>query len=512
MRRPKPVPTPEEMKSEMELVLTYLQRSTSVGKFLAYICEEYFDGRADRLKEYTIAVEAFGRPESFQPKEDPIVRVHAMRLRQHLAEYYRGEGKDHRVQIRLPKGGYAPEFQLVAAEPETDVAANEATPADADTQVAPELGRQPFWRKPRYIAAGSVLLLCILIALLAWNVYSRQRSKPTVASMAPATTGVSVVPQGSELRITVGNYVPSYIDKLGRLWIGDRYFSGGDGWKPLFEPILRVDDPNLWKYRRMGRSFQYNIPLKPGTYELHLLFFEDQFGINDEYGGGEGSRVFDVKANGQPLLSEFDIVRDAGGARVGDERVFLVSPASDGVLHLDFDARVDRATLSGIEILPAIDKRMRPIRIATRTVPYISEKQVSWRPDQYYSGGRRHEVNNPVTNTEDPELFATERFGNFNYTIPVADGTYTAILYFSETYYGTEKSSEGAGGRVFDVFFNGTTILKNFDIYKEAGGPNRVVRKEFRGLRPDALGKLVFTFHPNRNNPSINAIEIIPED
>ena len=144
---------------------------------------------------------------------------------------------------------------------------------------------------------------------------------------------------------------------------------------------------------------------------------------------------------------------------------------------------------------------------------FISRNHNSWGPDRYYSGGRYHPVPRNVIGTEDPELYNTERFGNFNYTIPVAQGSYTAILHFSEAYFGPSNYGKGgSGGRVFDVYLNGVVLLKNFDIFKEAGGENRALKKEFRGLRPNALGKLVFTFQPIRNYPCVNAIEIIPSN
>jgi len=111
-----------------------------------------------------------------------------------------------------------------------------------------------------------------------------------------------------------------------------------------------------------------------------------------------------------------------------------------------------------------------------------------------------------------PGLYSNERFGNFSYTFPVAPGTYTAVLYFTETYHGpSNPGGGGVGNRVFDVYFNGVALLREFDIFKEAGGANRALRREFHGLKPNALGKLVFTFQPIRNYPCVNAIEIIPE-
>lgn len=81
-------------------------------KLLSYVVEETLGGRAENLKEYTIAVEVFGKPEDFDPRMDPLVRVQARRLRMRLAEYYATEGKSDDVVIELPKGGYATTFSF----------------------------------------------------------------------------------------------------------------------------------------------------------------------------------------------------------------------------------------------------------------------------------------------------------------------------------------------------------------------------------------------------------------
>ncbi len=74
--------------------------------FLRYIVEEALAGRADRLKGYVIATEVFGRPASFDPQIDPIVRIEAGRLRDKLHEYYATEGRADTIVIDLPKGSY----------------------------------------------------------------------------------------------------------------------------------------------------------------------------------------------------------------------------------------------------------------------------------------------------------------------------------------------------------------------------------------------------------------------
>ncbi len=83
--------------------------SPQLRAFLAYIVKEALAGRAADLKGYSIATQALGRPTSFDPQTDPIVRVQAGRLRQALTEYYAANPQAD-VVIRLEKGTYAPAF------------------------------------------------------------------------------------------------------------------------------------------------------------------------------------------------------------------------------------------------------------------------------------------------------------------------------------------------------------------------------------------------------------------
>jgi hypothetical protein len=118
----------------------------------------------------------------------------------------------------------------------------------------------------------------------------------------------------------------------------------------------------------------------------------------------------------------------------------------------------------------------------------------------------------PVLGTPDPQIYKGERFGNFTYAIPVADGRYRVTLAFAETWFGASKpAGGGAGMRAFDVYSNGSALLRNFDIFKEAGGADRAVNKTFAGLQPNAQGKLVFSFVPIRNYACVNAIEVVDE-
>ena len=107
-------PPAEDVREALARIIAHplLAKSIKLQRFLTYIVEEALAGRADRLKAYNIATIALGRPDSFDPSQDPIVRVEASRLRRALAAYYASEGLHDPVRIQLHAGSYQPHFEL----------------------------------------------------------------------------------------------------------------------------------------------------------------------------------------------------------------------------------------------------------------------------------------------------------------------------------------------------------------------------------------------------------------
>src|SRR4051794_30976713 len=105
---------PEAVAAHLERVLgsTTFRGAERSRSLLRFIVEEALHGRADRLKEYSLGSEALGRGEQFDPRTDPIARVEASRLRSRLDVYYATDGVSDTVRISLPKGGYAPLFEV----------------------------------------------------------------------------------------------------------------------------------------------------------------------------------------------------------------------------------------------------------------------------------------------------------------------------------------------------------------------------------------------------------------
>ncbi len=86
-------------------------RCARLQRFLQFTVARALAGDAECLKEYTLAIEVFDRPQSYDPRLDSVVRVEARRLRRKLQAYYRGDGSRDRVRINYPKGSYVPVFE-----------------------------------------------------------------------------------------------------------------------------------------------------------------------------------------------------------------------------------------------------------------------------------------------------------------------------------------------------------------------------------------------------------------
>ena len=178
------------------------RQSDRLKRFLSFIVEETLAGRGERLKEFVVGVEVFGKPESFDPRNDPIVRVQARRLRAQLARYYREEGPDSEVLIELPKGGYAPVFRRLKSAP----VRRAAGPAlvSRNTAVVSPFSDCSAAGEQRYFSEGLTQEIIHTLAgaegirLIAWN----ESSAPGTSDAAIIVAG-SVRASGNAVRITM---------------------------------------------------------------------------------------------------------------------------------------------------------------------------------------------------------------------------------------------------------------------------------------------------------------------
>ena len=103
----------EKIAAQLERILSsnVFRQADRLKRFLSFTVNETIAGRGERLKEFVIGIEVFGKGPGFDQRSDPIVRVQARRLRAQLARYYREEGQADETVIELPKGGYTPVFK-----------------------------------------------------------------------------------------------------------------------------------------------------------------------------------------------------------------------------------------------------------------------------------------------------------------------------------------------------------------------------------------------------------------
>jgi hypothetical protein len=154
--------TREEMEQELNRLLRsgIVREHSNLRTLLEWLGRRAISDGAEPLKEYTIGVEALGKPSDYDPRLDPTVRVDIGRLRAKLSEFYRTDGASHPVHLEIPKGRYdAHYFRVPTAAP---IQFPAAIPA----------AEPPKRRSPRLIAAGAALSV-LLIAFAAIQFYKR---------------------------------------------------------------------------------------------------------------------------------------------------------------------------------------------------------------------------------------------------------------------------------------------------------------------------------------------------
>jgi len=98
---------------------TTFLNSSRLTRFLEYGVKVALDPRKE-VNEYTIGIDVFDRDANFDTRIDPIVRVHARRLRDKLGQYYSVQGAADPIEIRLPLRSYIPEFHVRKGEPPSE--------------------------------------------------------------------------------------------------------------------------------------------------------------------------------------------------------------------------------------------------------------------------------------------------------------------------------------------------------------------------------------------------------
>ncbi len=493
----------EAEKEELNWLLNSgaLGRSSNLTRMLTFVCEKHFLGQDDQVKEYSIATEALGRRDDFDPQSDTIVRVTAHSLRKRLEEIYQTDGMNRPVNILIPLGHYVPSFVHLGAD-RALAADNPRVPTSSESeQTVPFGDLSAAARLPKQLLRWPVLVAFFAaISLLCYFFFFVHRS--TTKAVATAPQGASALPLQPKtvIRAMLGTGRQAYVDRSGNTWAPEKYCSDGNSVAVPAQKIVGTEDPYIYLGGIRGIA-HCAFPVKLGQYEVHLYFAE-----NSDLQAATRPVILSINAG--PDIN-FDVVDSAGGDGIATSYVAAgIRPENDGAIHLDLTSEV--SLLSAVEILPANSDDLLSIRITASPFATVDSANQVWLSDRYFIGGRRSQPPDP-TKTSSHDITGYARVGSSRYNIPVVSpGKYRVVLYFSEPWFGTHDLVRGGpGSRIFNVVCNGNTILKNFDIMAE-GGATPVV-KRFDNIEATAKGRIELSFIPVVNYPVVNAIEVAPE-
>jgi hypothetical protein len=221
-----------EIRAELDRVLQSraLEGSETRRALLRYMAEKSLAGHGDQLKEYTIAVDALGKPTTYDPRHDSTVRIQVGRLRQKLVEYYANEGARDPVLIGLRKGSYRMDFQPASG----------GTVQVEGTVQVPEPSR---WRTVALAAA------VLALAALAWAVYAtvalrrlRIETEPVREAWSPELGEIwgPIIDGQRPVVVCVG--APTFVNFSSHVFLR---VSGANNWEdtvnsPKFEAVKRA--------------------------------------------------------------------------------------------------------------------------------------------------------------------------------------------------------------------------------------------------------------------------------
>ena len=118
---------------EAVLATEKFHAAPQMSAFLRYVVEQAASGNQSRIKAFTVAVDALGKPDSFDPQNDPVVRVLAGRLRAALTAYNE-QNTEAPIIITMSPGSYVPSFKRQKPDHQTASNVRHSSPEDKNNQ------------------------------------------------------------------------------------------------------------------------------------------------------------------------------------------------------------------------------------------------------------------------------------------------------------------------------------------------------------------------------------------
>lgn len=131
---------------------------------------------------------------------------------------------------------------------------------------------------------------------------------------------------------------------------------------------------------------------------------------------------------------------------------------------------------------------------------YKADQQWSLTADYGYIDGGDATYSFSINNTDEDEIYQSERWGSTTYRVRLPEGTYKVKLMFAENYHNQ------AGIRIFDVWVEQQRVIQNLDIFSAAGRNTAYVVEVNNVLVNDGYLDIYFVTHADY--PMINGIVI----
>ncbi|OWV68704.1 hypothetical protein ATY76_09255 [Rhizobium sp. R339] len=326
-------PTAEEICRQVERILASEEfHAPKRGRnFLEFVVSETLAGRSSFLKAFTIANVVFGREASFDPQNDPVVRIEAGRIRKALERYYLVAGQADEVIITVPKGGYVPHFEYLRDEPAPPPAEPEPSRIEESADPNPPLQQAPSPAPPatRRLGAGLPTALVLLLLALASAVFilrgvptgSQPSAMPTVAVEAFAEN--SSVEPGSDIARGLRDDVIGQLAQLDDIVVMADPITGGRAGYVL-QGNVQMDGTRLRSVVRLVRQANGAV--------IWADNFDGDLRVQNKLAiqASIARQIADAIAQPQGVIfqAETDVVAEP--ARKADQHVFACRPAYAG--------------------------------------------------------------------------------------------------------------------------------------------------------------------------------------
>ncbi|BDA50799.1 hypothetical protein COCOBI_17-0170 [Coccomyxa sp. Obi] len=376
----------------------------------------------------------------------------------------------------------------------------------------------------------SRFLVCLLLLFGVGGPLRAASAMPIRGLKALLATDVAPpVMIGTAFQVDTGNLFSAFTDSNGGFWAADFNFLGGNTESTGYAVANATggEDP-MYATNRVGPSFLYSFgpvnQLMPDeTYNVTLFF-------NELYWSRSGQRLFNVSANNETRLANFDIFKSAGGKESATNVTFPVKLGPMAQLVLQFDSVQDQASVAGISVSGPLAPSFKLqsflqndtasladsygpalVRIDTGALKrnFTDSAGALWLSDRSFSGGGVEVFNAVIANTTDgsSRVYDTNRVGgSFSYSFSAADGleanqTYTVVLHAADLYWSKPRQ------RIFSVGANGAVVLKAFDVIAAAGGPLVATKVAFNvTATPEAT--ILLQWFSIKDQAIVGAIEI----